>query len=120
MKLFGITIGDTKKTKDGELPKQKLNLRKELSHDLAIFSKYEAFVIILLVVGLLSVTTLRMLRYTNPPTDPNRLSENLQKIQKITIDPKVIDSIKQLTDSQATASPNISTTRNNPFSELPQ
>ena len=94
MKLFGIKIGKKKKEAEGLV--QKPSFKKQAMKSLAYLSKYEVVIFLVIIVALLSVTSIRMLRYTDPPVDPDHLAENTTKLKHITIDPKVIENIKQL------------------------
>lgn len=118
MKLFGITIGKKEEIKPKkEQPKQSFSLKHYGRNITSNLLKYEIIVVAVIVGGILGFTTLRMLNYTNPPADAERSSENLKKLKRITIDPKVIEKIKQLSDSETSTSANIDQNRNNPFSE---
>ncbi len=118
MKLFGITIGKKEETKSKkDQPKQSLSLKHYGRSIASNLLKYEIIVVAIIVGGILGFTTLRMLNYTNPSADAGRLSENLTKLKRITIDPTVIEKIKQLSDSQTSTSANVDQNRSNPFSE---
>lgn len=117
MKLFGINIGKAKESEDGSKPEQNGSIKKSLKLYGDKLSKHQAFAIILLVVAVLALTSLQMLRFTDPPVDDVRAQENISQLKRIKLDDNVAQQIKNLQDSNASASPSINTGRTNPFSE---
>lgn len=115
MKILGIKLGGSNKkaddaTKAGGLGQLLHNLRK-------IISRYHTLAMVLLVGAILALSAFKMLGYVDPAADPDRAAENATKLKRITIDPKIVERIKQLNDSQTTTSPNFPDDRSNPFSE---
>lgn len=94
-----------------------LNLSQQFKQILQLIVRYQVVIIIVLVTGLLALTTLKMLRYSDPAPDEQRTQENLSKIKPIHLDTKAVERIKQLNDSQTSTSSNIQNNRSNPFSE---
>lgn len=80
-------------------------------------SRFQTTIIALVVVGLLALTTLRMLRYMDPPIDNSQVQANLSKSKQIHINQKDVQKIKQLQDSGTSARPDLEGGRTNPFSE---
>jgi hypothetical protein len=122
MKLFGVTLGKTKGSKDvepGAQPKAKMNfdVKHQVQELTAKAERFQITIITLAVVGLLAITALRMMHYADPAADDTRVQENLSKFKQIHIDQKTVQKIKSLKDSQTSTSPNIEGNRSNPFSE---
>src|SRR3954464_15649419 len=121
MKL-GLKLGKkTDVATGGDTPqnpkKSKPDIKSQLKAKAKLAARYQSTIIALTVVGLLGLTTLRMLHYTDPPVDENRVEENLSKFKQIRIDPKVVQKINQLQQGGTTTGPQIKNGRNNPFSE---
>jgi hypothetical protein len=120
MKL-GLKLG--KKTEDttGGAPqdpkKSKPDIKSQLKAKAKLAARYQSTIIALAVVGLLGLTTLRMLHYTDPPVDENRVEQNLSKFKQIRIDSKTVQKINQLQNSGTRTGPQIENGRTNPFSE---
>ncbi len=112
MKLFGINLGKKSESKESTD-----SLRKSLDKYIAIVARHRAFLITMMVVLVLAITSLQMLKFTDPPVDETRAQENVSKLKRIKLDDNIVEQIKQLRDSDATASPNIDKGRTNPFSE---
>lgn len=110
----------SKKTdKEGEATSSKSSaeLRQQLNHALKELTRFETFIIVLVVTALLGFTTLKMLHFVDPPIDEIQSEANKGQYKKITIDPKSIQRIKDLVDSKAQPAPNIDSGRSNPFTE---
>lgn len=119
MKLLGLKFGEKSidpKTAKAKT-KEKVDLKSQLRAKLALAARYQTTIIALAVVGLLGLTALRMLHYTDPPVDENRVEENLSKFKQIRIDPKVVQKIDQLQKGGTSTGPIIENGRTNPFSE---
>jgi hypothetical protein len=123
MKLFGLKLGrepaDAGKAAAAGKTKKKfsLDLRSRLGGILQVVSHFQTTIIALAVVGLLAITALRMLQYTDPAVDQDRLQANLSKFKQIRIDSQTVSKIRQLQGSGTTTGPVIETGRTNPFSE---
>jgi|GEM_PF-5385507 len=117
MQLLGMSIGKKAAEDSGQAEKSKVDLKSQLKQLLDLASRYETSIIALLIAGLLTVTALRMLRYTDPPIDDTKVQAALSKNTKTRIDPKVVQKIGQLQDSGTTTTPQVESGRTNPFSE---
>lgn len=102
-------------------PKSKQNSTNLLKHKVQAAIKtgvrYQAPIIMVLIGALLAITALRMLSYSNPAPSDERVQQNISKFKKININPKVVERINQLSDSQTSTGTNVKDGRNNPFSE---
>ena len=117
MKLFGINLGKTPPTTDKldmapekDLKQKALELANKLDH-------YRTFIILIAIVGLLGVTALRMAHYLDPPANEQRVSDNLAQIKRVKIDPKAVERIKALSESNVTSKSSFQGNRTDPFSE---
>ena len=119
MSLLGIKLG--KKSEDGQKSgkpqKEKLDLRSQLQAKLKLAAKYQTTIIALAIAGLLGLTALRMLHYTDAPVDENRVEQNLSKFKQIRIDSKTVQKIQQLQNSGTNTGPQLESGRSNPFNE---
>lgn len=101
--------------------KDKKNSMGALKHEaqaaLKTVARYQAPIIMILIGALLAITALRMLSYSNPSASDERVQQNLSSFKKIQIDPKVVNRINQLSDSQTSTGTQVKDGRNNPFSE---
>jgi hypothetical protein len=93
------------------------DIKKQLGRVLKLAAHYETTIIAVAVAALLTLTSLRMLHYMDPPIDDNKVQDILTKNKKIRIDPKVVDNLKQLQDSGTTAPTHVDSNRTNPFTE---
>src|SRR5438132_1829807 len=110
MEIFGLKLG--KKAADAKAGqtdkaggKLKPDLKSRAKAKAAAATRYQTTIIALAVAGLLGLTALRMLHYTNPPADANRVEQNLSKFKQIRIDSKTVQKIKQLQNSGTTTGP---------------
>jgi hypothetical protein len=115
-------VGKKKAAKDDQSTKHKAkpglnDIKHKAKQWLEVASRYQATIIALAVALLLALTSLRMLRYMNPPVDDNQVQKNLSKFKQIRIDPKIVQKIEQLQSTGTSASPKIENSRTNPFSE---
>jgi hypothetical protein len=105
---------------DSDSPKKKkthFKPNKDINKLLRIVIKYRVAVIMIFIGGLLTLTALKMLHYSDPPADDARIQENLSKFKKIRIDQKTVQRIDQLQDSQVAPGTSIENGRTNPFAE---
>lgn len=120
MKIFGINLGKSETPKQDELGAGK-EKKSSLVGDLKGFSKkivgHQLFFVILLIALVVALTALQMLRYSDPPADENRAQENITKVKRIVIDENVVSQINELRDPGVSASPDINSSRTNPFNE---
>jgi hypothetical protein len=121
MQLFGMgkKEADSADQSDQQKKKPAANLKQQLKHVLKVGAHYETTIIALAVALLLAATSLKMLRYMDPPVDDAKVQEVLAKQKKVKIDPKVVNRIKQLKDSGTTtpAPTQVDSGRRNPFTE---
>ncbi len=120
MQLFGLGKKNSDKAAGVtalKASKPKIGLKEQLGKSLQLAMKFQAPVVAIVIVGLLAFTALRMLHYVDPPADYSRVQENLNKFKRVRIDPKTVQRIKQLSNSQSTPTPSLQTGRTNPFSE---
>jgi hypothetical protein len=117
LKLSGKKAEDAKSPRKGAGKKTKADLKIQLRTKLQVAARYQSTIIALAVVGLLGLTALRMLHYTDPPVDENQVQANLSKFKQIRIDSKTVQKIQQLQNSGTRTGPQIETGRSNPFSE---
>jgi hypothetical protein len=117
MQLLGINLG--KKPEDGgaQTKSTSAGIKKQLNQLLKLGSRYETSLVALLVATLLTVTSLRMLHYMDPPVDDSQVQQSLAKSTKIRIDPKIVQRIGQLKESGTTTPTKVEGNRTNPFTE---
>jgi hypothetical protein len=120
MNLLGMKIGkEAQAANKGGKPQQKpkADLKSQLQAKLKLLARYQTTIIALAIVGLLGLTALRMLHYTDPPIDENHVEQNLSKFKQIRVDSKTVQRIQQLQNSGTKTGPVIENGRTNPFSE---
>jgi hypothetical protein len=124
MNLLGINLGKKPAAADGKAhqsadakKKPELDLKGQLAAKTRLVVRYQATIIALIVAGLLGLTALRMLHYTDPPVDESRVEQNLGKFKQVRIDSKTVQKINQLQNGGAAPGPQIENGRTNPFSE---
>jgi hypothetical protein len=119
MQLFGIGKKSEEAGQAGEKASKNpaADIKKQLSHVLATAEHYETTIIAVAVAVLLTLTSLRMLHYMDPPIDDNKVQDILSKNKKIRIDSSIVDKLKQLQDSGTTAPTKVESNRSNPFTE---
>ena len=113
MKLFSAKNNKTSKPKKNSLA----GIKKILSRLSGLLARFESLIIILLCGILLALAATKMLRLIDPPINEDRVQENTAKLKQIHIDQKIIERIKQLSDSKTSPKPNFQSDRTNPFSE---
>jgi hypothetical protein len=120
MKLFG---SGKKSSENGSQADDKAaknpaaDIKKQLAHLLKLAERYETAIIAVAVAALLAVTSLRMLHYMDPQIDDSKVQDIVAKNQKVRIDSKVVDRLKQLQESGTTTTPKVDSGRTNPFTE---
>jgi hypothetical protein len=123
MQLLGINIGkkpaENEAQSDLKAAKKSGDIKQQLNHVLKITARYETTIVALAVALLLAITSLRMLHYMNPQTDDAKVQEVLAKNNKIKIDQKTVERLKQLQANGAStpAPTNTQSGRTNPFTE---
>jgi hypothetical protein len=124
MKLLGLELGKKQTAGEGSVdpsvetkPKLNFDIKKQLQGVLTQAVRFQVTIIALVVVGLLALTALRMLHYSDPGSDEARVQDNISKFKQIHLDHKTVQKINSLSSSQTSTSPNIENNRSNPFSE---
>jgi hypothetical protein len=112
-----IKDGEDKPALEKQKKKRYLKPTKQFDKSVKFISKYQVAVVLIVIGGLLALTALRMLHYSNPPANDARIQENLSKFKKIYIDQKTVQRIEQLQDSKVSPGTNIQNGRTNPFAE---
>ena len=97
--------------------KSSANLKYQIHKGLNLVIKFQVVIIAVSIGLLLAITALRMISYSNPSASDEKIQQNLSKLKKINIDPKVVERIEQLSDTQTSTNVNVRDSRNNPFSE---
>ena len=122
MELLGLKLGRKKDqpgkdTHSAQANRPALDLKGRLKVVIKFADRYQMTIIALAVAGLLGVTALRMLHYTDPPVDETRVEQDLAKFKQIRIDSKTVQKIQQLQNSGTSTGPQLEDGRTNPFSE---
>jgi hypothetical protein len=117
MQLFGINIGKKADTDNAQARKPVADIKKQLNQLLKLAGRYETSLVALIVAVLLTITSLRMLHYMDPPVDDSKVQDSLSKSTKVRIDPKIVQRINQLQETGTTTTPSVETNRTNPFTE---
>jgi hypothetical protein len=123
MQLLGINIGkkpaENAAQSDPKAVKKTGDIKQQLNHVLKFTARYETTIVALAVALLLAVTSLRMLHYMNPQTDDAKVQEVLAKNNKIKIDQKTVERLKELQANGASTPTPTKTQagRTNPFTE---
>jgi hypothetical protein len=115
MQLFGL--GKKPEGSEAQGKKPAADIKKQLLKLLRYASRYETSLVALMVAVLLTITSLRMLHYMDPPIDDSKVQESLSKSTKVRIDPKIVQKIEQLQATGTTTTPSVESGRTNPFTE---